>query len=160
MAAFPGLRPFVSGGQHTAIFKYPFADMRCLVGGVRDNGLCFWKGLGHTVIDFIKGRAVMYIAEGNDSLQNKSMFVTGRVGSIGKAFPMLSFYEQPAVRIGHALLYGAQLLLLPPDQLLLRDVVPALLCRGRKLVIVAKRFLSMGLPVRVDLFHGLLRINL
>ena len=59
MAALPGLRPLVSGGQHTPIFKYLLADMRRLVSGVGNNGLSFRESRCYTVIDLIKGHAVM-----------------------------------------------------------------------------------------------------
>ena len=71
MAALPGLRPFVSGGQHTSIFKHLFADVRGFVGSVGNNGLRFRESCCYTVIDLIKGHAVMYIPRGNDGLQNK-----------------------------------------------------------------------------------------
>ena len=58
--------------------------MRGFVGGVGNNGLRFRESCCYTVIDFIKGHAVMYIPGGNDCLQNKAMLVTGRVGLIGK----------------------------------------------------------------------------
>ena len=47
----------------------------------------------YTVIDLIKGHAVMDISGGNDGLQNKSMFVAGRVGLIGKLPLVVSLHK-------------------------------------------------------------------
>src|SRR5699024_12119296 len=96
----------------------------------------------YTVIDLIKGHAVMDVSGGNDGLQNKTMLVAGCVGLIGKLPLVLSLDKQAAVRIGHAPLHGALLLLLPPGQLLPRGIVPALLSWCRRCIIVIKRFLS------------------
>ena len=71
--ALQGLRTLVGGGQHSSIFKYLFTNMRSFVGGVRNNGLRFRESSYYTVIDFIKGHAVMHIPRGNHGLQNKSM---------------------------------------------------------------------------------------
>ena len=150
MATLPGLRPLVSGGQHTSIFKYLLADMRRLVSGVGNNGLRFRESRCYTVIDLIKGHAAMYISGGNNGLQNKTMLVTGRVGLIGKPTLERSLDKRAAVRIGHAPLHGVLLLL--------RGIIPALLCWCRRCVIVIKRLLSVGLPVRVYLLHQFLRV--
>ena len=158
VAALHGLRALISGGQHTSIFKYLFADMRGLVGGIGNNRLCFRKIRCHTVIDFIKCHTIMYISGSNDCLQNKSMLVAGRVGFIGKLPFVLSLHKQATVRIGYAPDHRTQLLFLPPVQLLPGGIVPALLCRNWWLVIVVKGLLSMGLPVCVYLFHQFLGI--
>ena len=43
VAALHGLGPLVGCGEYSPIIKYLFADMRRLVGRVRNNGLYFWK---------------------------------------------------------------------------------------------------------------------
>jgi len=119
MAPLHGLGPLVSSGQHTSIFKYLFADMRGLVGGIGNYRLYFRKCLCHAVIHFIKSHTVMYIPGSNDGLQHKAMLVTDGMGLIGKLPLVFSLHKQTAVRIRHAPGHRAQLLLLPPGQLLL-----------------------------------------
>ena len=82
VAAFHGLGPFVGGGQYSAVAKYFLTDMRGLVGGIGHNGLYFRKCLCHTVIYVIESHTVMYIAGGNDGLQEKAILVTGGMGLI------------------------------------------------------------------------------
>ena len=60
--------------------QIPFTDMRRFVGGIGNNRLYFWKCLCHPVIDPHQNHTVMDIPGGNHGLQNKSMFVAGRVG--------------------------------------------------------------------------------
>ena len=93
--------------------------MRGLVGGIGNYRLYFRESIRHTVIHFIKSHTVMYIAGGNDGLQDKAMLVTGGMGLIGKLPLVFSLHKQAAVRIRHAPGHRAQLLLLPPGQLLL-----------------------------------------
>ena len=66
----------------------------------------------------------------------------------------LSFtqYEQAAVRIRKAFRHSAGLLFLTARQLLLRCVIPALLGRGRWIVVVVEGLLTVRFSVRVDLF--------
>ena len=58
----------------------------------------------------------------------------------------------------HAPLHGTRLLFLPPGMLLLRGIIPELLCWCRRCAIVIKRSLSVGLPVCVYLLHQFLRV--
>ena len=134
--------------------------MRRFVGGVRDNGLRFRESCCYTVIDFIKSHAVMDISGGNHGFQHKSMLIAGRVGLIGKLPLVVSLHKQAAVRVGHALCHRAFLLFFPPGQFLLGGVVPALLGWRRRLVIIVKGLLSVGLPVCVYLFHQFFGIML
>ena len=93
--------------------------MRGLVGGIGNYRLYFRESIRHTVIHFIKSHTVMYIAGGNDGLQDKAMLVTGGLGLLGQLPLVLPLPKQTAVRIRHAPGHRAQLLLLPPGQLLL-----------------------------------------
>ena len=67
--------------------------MRGLVGGIHNNRLYFWEIRGHMVIYCIKCHTIMYIARGDDGLQNKSMLVAGGVGFIRKLPFVVSFYK-------------------------------------------------------------------
>ena len=69
--------------------------MRGLVGGIGNYRLYFRKSIRHTVIHFIKSHTVMYIAGGNDGLQDKAMLVTGGMGLIGKLPLVLPFTNKP-----------------------------------------------------------------
>ena len=66
----------------------------------------------------------------------------------------LSFtqYEQAAVRIRKAFRHSAGLLFLTARQLHFRCVIPALLGRGRWIVVVVEGLLTVRFSVRVDLF--------
>jgi len=119
VAALHGLRPLVGGGQHTSIFKYLFADMRGFIGGIGNDRLYFRESRSYTVIHFIKGHAVMYIARSNHGFQHKAVLVTGGMGLIGKLPLVLSLHKQAAVRVRYAPGHRSQLLLLPTGQLLL-----------------------------------------
>ena len=67
-------------------------------------------------------------------------------------------YKQTALWVGNALRYCAGFLFLPAGQLFPGCVIPALLGRGRRIIVVVERLLPMRFSVRVDFLHQLFRI--
>ena len=69
--------------------------MREFIGGIGNDRLYFREIRCHTVIDFIKGHAVMHIAGGNHGFQHKAVFVAGGMGLIGKLPLVFPFTNRP-----------------------------------------------------------------
>ena len=101
MPALHRLWTLVSGGQHPVVVKNLLADMGRVVGGIGYNRFNFRESLRHLVIHVVEGCAVMDIAGCHHGFQNKAVFITGRVGLVGKLPLVLPLDEQATVRVRH-----------------------------------------------------------
>ena len=143
MAAFHGLRPFVSGRKHPLITKHLLANVRCLVRTICNYGFYFRKPLYHFVIHFIKCNTVMDIAGSHDYFHHKTVFIAGGMGFVGKLALVVAFYKQTTVRVSDTFCDCALFLFLAARLLLLGCVIFAFLRCCRRIVLVIIKLSSL-----------------
>ena len=118
MPAFHGHGALVGGGQHPAIVKYFFADVRRFIGGIRHNGFDFREGLSHFIVNIIESHTVVDIARSYHRFHHIAVLITGGVGLIGELPLVLSLHKYTAVRVCGAFRHCFEARLFPPRQLL------------------------------------------
>ena len=107
------------------------------------NDFCFRKLLRYLVVNRIKNHTVMDVARSHHRLQHKAVLIAGSMRFIRKLTLVFVLYEQIALWIGNALRYCAGFLFLPAGQLFPGCVIPALLGRGRRIIVVVERLFPM-----------------